>query len=125
MSGVRLAKMSKENVGYAPDGSFPNEILVSGNLEVAPVTPAKATRISAMTDLIGPIGLVEGESLSIYSVSGHFRGVIFLIQGSCISRSDAAPRKSLSVQLSIEVSLPTTESTEPASSSRHRLVLHC
>jgi hypothetical protein len=54
--------MSESNLGFAPDHSFPNEILVSGTLEMASVGTASA-KMSQMSDLIGPVGMVEGKWL--------------------------------------------------------------
>jgi hypothetical protein len=64
--------MSESNVGYAPDNSFLNEILVSGSLEVTSIV-ATTTKMSQMSDLIGSIGVVEGECLfSFLLLGGYF-----------------------------------------------------
>lgn len=61
--------MSESNIGFAPDSTFPNEILVSGTLEVTSIA-ATSAKMSHMFDLIGPVGLVEGGCLLLHS--NHF-----------------------------------------------------
>ena len=60
LTGVRLSKMSESNIGYAPDASFQNEIVISGKLEVTSLR-ILPTKVTQLTDLIGATGLVEGE----------------------------------------------------------------
>jgi len=69
--------MSENNIGYAPDMSFTNEIVVSGTLEVTSVATVVA-KMSRMTDLIGSVGVVEGGSYCYHSC-------LFSLHWHCIS----------------------------------------